>query len=129
MKKLWEVTCGEYSDAFTAAVCSSEEQAMGVAVKVGGYVSGTVEFWEPDDGIPPYRPLYHCIVRTGADSHKPLDVDARSEPIGLDVTPPPPTVRTGPGPNPHGFRWAVAENYLDATEAERDARAAYEALR
>jgi hypothetical protein len=126
VKEVWEVACGEYSDRYTAAVCSSEEQANGVAVKVGGYVGGVTEFWEPEDGIPPYRPIYTAIVRPGRDSSQPVDVTIHTEPVDVDA--PPPTPKVVPSSGGRAYPWARAENYTSADEAERDARAALTAL-
>lgn len=119
MKTVWQVEAGEYSDRYTMAVCATEEQAMGVAVKLGGYVGGTVELWEPEDGIPPYKPIYTVIVRPGRDSSRPIEVTVQADPVEVDAVPTPRVTTSPQGPK---YPWARAERYLSAEEGERAAR-------
>lgn len=128
VRQVWEVCQGEYSDRYTAAVCSSEQQAMGVAIKLGhgAYVGSAVDLWEPEDGIPPYRAIYTVIVRPGRDSGRPLDISVHQSPIPVDAELPRPNVATSSATRV--YRWARAENYTSAEEAEAAARAAFEEL-
>jgi hypothetical protein len=121
VRKVWIVMGGEYSGKYVEAVCSSYEQACGVAVMNDLYEDGAVEMWEPDDEIPPFKLLHTCIVRPGRDSTRPIDVDHGSRPVAVDYVAEPRVVET-----PTGYLWVRAEGYPTAEEAEAAARAAYD---
>lgn len=127
MKEVWLVSSGAYSDYSVMAVCSSHEQACGVAVLHGWDEDGTVEMWEEADGIPPFRLLHSCLVRVGRDSHTPLDVSFSSRAVAVDAPNPLPSINAAPPTNP--WKWVQAKDYPSKEEAESAARQAYAELR
>lgn len=121
MREVWLVEGGEYSDRYVHSVCSSYEQACGVAVMNGLYESGAVQMWEPGDEIPPFKLLHTCIIRPGPDSTHPVDVDFQTRPVAVDYVTEPKVVES-----PFGYHWVRSEDYPTAAAAEEAARAAYE---
>ena len=122
-EQVWLVASGEYSDYSVQAVCATYELACGIAVRDGCYVDGPVDFHGPDEVIPLYKLTWTCIVQPGADSTKPLTVRLDSTEHAVDAQTAAPRVFTRPNGQ---YRWARAENYLSAEEAEAAARTAYE---
>lgn len=68
-RQVWVVIdTGSGDDEFPLAVCSSHEQAVGVAAsltepgQMASAMPEPVELWEPDDGVPPYVTLYTCAI-------------------------------------------------------------------
>lgn len=124
MRQVWKVSYGEYSDYGVYAVCSSYEQACGVAVKHGMCAEPEpIELWEQEDGMPPFKAVHHCIARRGRDSSRPIDIDHSSEPIAVDAPWPEPELNLSAPENV--YRWVNARSHRSAEEAERVAVAAY----
>jgi hypothetical protein len=126
VKEVWLVEGGEYSDRYVDSVCSSYEQACGVAVMKGLYETGPIEMWEPDDEIPPFKLLHTCLVRQGRDSARPIDVVPQSSPVAVDHAAAP---KIAISDTSYNYHWVRAENYPTAEEAEAAALAAYQEVR